>query len=95
MLKPPQLAASSAAAAVLPVPAVLNRVEVGDMSAVLLEMLPGQPRRYTAEELMHVADALDEARAAGGDPAGPYLAGGARRAGLVSRRSNWANAAES
>ncbi len=38
-----ELAASSAAAAVLPVPAVLNRVEVGDKSAVLLGMLPGQP----------------------------------------------------
>lgn len=38
-----ELAASSAAAAVLPVPAVLDRAEVGDMSAVLLEMLPGQP----------------------------------------------------
>ena len=38
-----ELAASSAAAAVLPVPAVLGRVEVGDMSAVLLEMLPGRP----------------------------------------------------
>jgi hypothetical protein len=38
-----ELAASSAAAAVLPVPAVLDRVEVGDVSAVLLEMLPGRP----------------------------------------------------
>src|SRR4051812_9864434 len=38
-----ELAASSAAAAVLPVPAVLDRAEVGDVSAVLLEMLPGQP----------------------------------------------------
>ena len=38
-----ELAASAAAAAVLPVPAVLDRVEVGDASAVLLEMLPGRP----------------------------------------------------
>ena len=58
-------------------------------------MLSDLAGRYTAEELVHVADALDEARAAAGDPAGPYLAGGARRAGLVSGRSNRANAAES
>jgi Ser/Thr protein kinase RdoA (MazF antagonist) len=38
-----ELAASSAAAAVLPVPAVLDRAEVGDVSAVLLEMLAGRP----------------------------------------------------
>jgi hypothetical protein len=38
-----ELAASSAAAAVLPVPAVLGRAEVGDLSGVLLEMLPGEP----------------------------------------------------
>ena len=38
-----EVAASAAAAAVLPVPAALDRVEVGDMSAVLLEMLPGRP----------------------------------------------------
>jgi Ser/Thr protein kinase RdoA (MazF antagonist) len=38
-----ELAASAAAAAVLPVPAVLDRAEVGDVSAVLLEMLPGRP----------------------------------------------------
>jgi Ser/Thr protein kinase RdoA (MazF antagonist) len=38
-----ELTASSAAAAVLPVPAVLDRAEVGDVSAVLLEMLPGRP----------------------------------------------------
>jgi hypothetical protein len=61
-----ELAASSAAAAVLPVPAVLDRAEVGDVSALLLEMLPGRPaadfaRRYPADELKHVAAALDEA----------------------------------
>ncbi len=37
-----ELAASSAAA-VLPMPAVLDRAEVGDVSAALLEMLPGRP----------------------------------------------------
>jgi hypothetical protein len=37
------LAASSAAAAVLPVPAVLDRAEVGDVSAAPLKMLPGRP----------------------------------------------------
>ena len=58
-------------------------------------MLSDLAGRYTAEELVHVADALDEARAAAGDPADAYLARGARRAGLVSGRSNWANAAES
>lgn len=38
-----ELAASAAAAVVVPVPAVLDRAEAGDTSAVLLEMLPGQP----------------------------------------------------
>jgi hypothetical protein len=38
-----ELAASAAAASVVPVPAVLDRAEVGDTSAVLLVMLPGQP----------------------------------------------------
>jgi Ser/Thr protein kinase RdoA (MazF antagonist) len=38
-----ELAASAAAAAVVPVPAVLDRAEAGGTSAVLLEMLPGQP----------------------------------------------------
>lgn len=64
-----ELAASSAAAVILPVPAVLDRAEVGDMSAVLLEMLPGQPaadfaRRYPADELQHIAHALDQASGA-------------------------------
>jgi hypothetical protein len=31
-------------------------------------MLSDLAGRYTAEELKHVADALDEARAAAGDP---------------------------
>jgi hypothetical protein len=41
-----EVAASAAAAAVLPVPAALDRVEVGDMSAVLLET-GLTPRRAT------------------------------------------------
>jgi hypothetical protein len=54
-----ELAASSAAAAVVPVPAVLDRAEVDDISAVLLEMLPGQPVADFAR------DRPDLARAAG------------------------------
>jgi aminoglycoside phosphotransferase (APT) family kinase protein len=54
-----ELAASSAAAAVVPVPAVLDRTEVNDTSAVLLEMLSGQP---VAEFARHRPDL---ARAAG------------------------------
>jgi hypothetical protein len=100
-----EVAASSAAAAVLPVPAVLDRAEAGDMSTLdpaararrsepgwaplcegwaesarLLDvpaahrawacafMLRDLTRRYTADELGHVAGALGEARAASGDP---------------------------
>lgn len=54
-----ELAASSAAAAVVPVPRVLRRAEVGGISAMLLERLPGQPM---AE---FVRGGLDLARAAG------------------------------
>jgi hypothetical protein len=47
-----ELAASAAAAAVLPVPAVLDRAEVDDLSAVLLKRCPERrwptsPRRWT------------------------------------------------
>ena len=54
-----ELAASAAAAAVLPVPAVLGRAEAGDMSAVLLEVIPGQPAAGFAR------DRPGRARAAG------------------------------
>src|SRR5947207_2006794 len=69
-----ELTASSAAAAVLPVPAVLDRAEVGDVSAVLLEMLPGRPAADFARDspgrargagqacsAVHALLALDEA----------------------------------
>jgi hypothetical protein len=56
-----ELAASSAAAAVVPVPAVLDRVEVGDTSAVLLEMLPGQPVAELAQRSPELARAAGHA----------------------------------
>jgi Ser/Thr protein kinase RdoA (MazF antagonist) len=56
-----EVAASSAAAAVLPVPAVLDRVEVGDMSAVLLEMLPGRPAADFARGSPSLARAAGQA----------------------------------
>lgn len=45
-----ELAASAAAAAVLPVPVVVDRAEVADTTAVLLDLLPGQPAAMAALE---------------------------------------------
>jgi Ser/Thr protein kinase RdoA (MazF antagonist) len=56
-----EVAASAAAAAVLPVPAALDRVEVGDMSAVLLEMLPGRPAADFARGRPSLARAAGQA----------------------------------
>jgi Ser/Thr protein kinase RdoA (MazF antagonist) len=54
-------AASSAAAEVLPVPAILDRAEVGDLSAVLLETLPGAPMAEVARRRPEVARAAGQA----------------------------------
>jgi Ser/Thr protein kinase RdoA (MazF antagonist) len=54
-----EVAAAAAAAAAVPVPRVIDRVEVGQASAVLLEMLPGRPAMELA------AGEPDLARAAG------------------------------
>jgi Ser/Thr protein kinase RdoA (MazF antagonist) len=56
-----ELAASSAAAAVVPVPAVLDRVDAGDASAALLEMLPGQPMAQFAQRRPELARAAGKA----------------------------------
>ena len=56
-----ELAASSAAAAVLPVPAVLDRAEVGDVSAVLLEMLRGRPAADFARDSPSLARVAGQA----------------------------------
>jgi aminoglycoside phosphotransferase (APT) family kinase protein len=54
-------AASSAAAEVLPVPAILDRAEVGDLSAVLLETLPGAPMAEVARCRPQVARTAGQA----------------------------------
>lgn len=54
-------AASSAAAEVLPVPAILDRAEVGDLSAVLLETLPGAPMAEVARRRPEVARTAGQA----------------------------------
>jgi Phosphotransferase enzyme family len=56
-----ELAASSAAAAVVPVPAVLDRADAGDASAVLLAMLPGQPMAQFARRRPELARAAGQA----------------------------------
>jgi Ser/Thr protein kinase RdoA (MazF antagonist) len=56
-----ELAAASAAATVVPVPAVLARIEVGDTSAVLLEMRPGQPAAELARRRPDLARAVGHA----------------------------------
>lgn len=56
-----ELAASSAVAAVVPVPAVLDRVDAGDASAVLLEILPGQPMAHFARHRPELARAAGQA----------------------------------
>jgi Phosphotransferase enzyme family len=56
-----ELAASSAVAAVVPVPAVLDRADAGDASAVLLEMLPGQPMAQFARRRPELARAAGQA----------------------------------
>jgi Ser/Thr protein kinase RdoA (MazF antagonist) len=43
-----ELAAAAAASAVLPVPEVSDRADLGDMTAVLLDRLPGQPAAVAA-----------------------------------------------
>lgn len=50
-----ELTASSAAAAVVPVPSILDRVELGDSSAVLLERLPGRPAAELARRQPELA----------------------------------------
>lgn len=52
-----ELAAAAAVAAMLPVPRVIGRVEVGGNSAVLLERLPGQPAADLARQRPHLAHA--------------------------------------
>jgi hypothetical protein len=56
-----ELAASSAVAAVVPVPAVLDRADAGDASAVLLEILPGQPVAQFARHRPELARAAGQA----------------------------------
>jgi hypothetical protein len=56
-----ELAASSAVAAVVPVPAVLDRVDAGDASAVLLEILPGQSMGHFARHRPELARAAGQA----------------------------------
>jgi hypothetical protein len=56
-----ELAASSAVAAVVPVPAVLDRVNAGDASAVLLEIPPGQPMAHFARHRPELARAAGQA----------------------------------
>jgi Ser/Thr protein kinase RdoA (MazF antagonist) len=87
-----ELAASSAAAAVVPVPRVLGRAEVGDGSAVLLERLPGRPAAEFARLRPELAAAAGGAcgavhalLAAVRAPAGLRAAPGAPPGALVTR----------